>query len=100
MSDVVRVVGGRLASSVDPVLEKRLYPGPIENLQQSYFAFHAFDKAHTVSLAEANLIPQDAAKAILSGLRQMEKEGIREARDRMGGGRHSGEAYLTNRVPF
>lgn len=98
MSDVVRVVGGRLASSVDPVLEKRLYPGPIENLQQSYFAFHAFDKAHTVSLAEANLIPQDAAKAILSGLRQMEKEGIREARDRMGGGRHSGEAYLTELI--
>lgn len=95
MSDVVRVVGGRLASSVDPIMEKRLYPGPIDNLQQSYFAFHAFDKAHTVSLTEAELIPVSAAKAILSGLRQMEREGLREARDRMGGGRHAGEAYLT-----
>lgn len=98
MSDVVRIVGGRLASSVDPVLEKRLYPGPIENLRQSYFAFHAFDKAHTVSLAEAGLIPLDAAQAILNGLRQMEREGITQVRDRMGGGRHSGEAYLTETI--
>lgn len=98
MSDVVRVVGGRLENSVDPILEKRLYPGPLENLRQSYFAFHAFDKAHIVSLAEAELIPLEAAQAILKGLRQMEQEGLEETRDRMGGGRHSGEAYLTESI--
>ncbi len=98
MADVVRVVGGRLESAVDPRLQKHLYPGPLSNLRHSYFAFHAFDKAHTVSLAEAGLIPLSAARAILAGLRQMEAEGITEARDRMGGGRHSGEAYLTQLI--
>ncbi|MCL1849718.1 MAG: lyase family protein, partial [Clostridiales bacterium] len=98
MPDIVRVVGGRLESEVDPLLKKRLYPGPLENLRHSYSAFHAFDKAHTVSLAEAGLIPLDAAESILAGLRQMEAEGIAEVRDRMGGGRHSGEAYLTELI--
>ena len=98
MSDVVRVVGGRLKTAVDPILQKHLYPGPMANLRQSYFAFHAFDKAHTVTLAESGLIPMEAAQAILQGLRDMEQEGIELVRDRMGGGRHSGEAYLTEHI--
>ena len=98
MSDIVRIVGGRLKTAVDPILQKHLYPGPMENLRQSYFAFHAFDKAHTVSLAETGLIPMDAARAILQGLRDMEAEGTDQVRDRMGGGRHSGEAYLTEHI--
>ncbi|MCC7046063.1 MAG: argininosuccinate lyase [Alphaproteobacteria bacterium] len=95
MADVVRQVGARLTSKVDPVLQKRFYPGPLSNLRRSYGAFHAFDKAHTVALLEAGLISLPDAQAILRGLRRMESEGIESVRDRMGGGRHSGEAYLT-----
>src|SRR3954466_7635264 len=95
MPDIVRQSGARLTGQVDPRLAKRFYPGPLSNLRRSYAAFHAFDKAHTVALAEAGLIPGEAARAIVAGLRDMEAEGIEAARDRMGGGRHSGEAYLT-----
>ena len=95
MVDVVRQVGARLTSQVDPLLQKRFYPGPLANLRRSYQAFHTFDKAHTVALVESGLIPLAVAQAILTGLRKMEAEGIEAVRDRMGGGRHSGEAYLT-----
>jgi len=98
MPDIVRQPGARLTGQVDPRLAKRFYPGPLANLRRSYGAFHAFDKAHTVALTEAGLVPRDAACAILSGLREMEAEGIEAARDSMGGGRHSGEAYLTGKL--
>ena len=93
MPDIVRQPGARLTGQVDPRLAKRFYPGPLANLRRSYGAFHAFDKTHTVALAEAGLIPAEAARAILAGLREMEAQGIEAVRDRMGGGRHSGEAY-------
>lgn len=76
MPDIVRQPGARLTGQVDPRLAKRFYPGPLANLRRSYGAFHAFDKTHTVALAEAGLIPRDAARAILAGLREMEAEGI------------------------
>ena len=98
MPDIVRQVGARLTGKVDSLLEKRFYPGPIENLRRSYEAFHRFDKSHTIALLEAGLITPKVAKAILSGLRDMEAEGIETVRDRMGGGRHSGEAYLTGKL--
>src|SRR3954467_2198843 len=98
MPDIVRQLGARLTQQVDPRLSKRFYPGPLSNLRRSYAAFHAFDKSHTVALAETDLIPLAAAQAILLGLREMEREGIEPARDRMGGGRHSGEAYLTEKL--
>src|SRR6516225_7464525 len=57
MPDIVRQPGARLTGKVDPRLAKRFYPGPLAHLRRSYGAFHAFDKAHTVALAEAGLIP-------------------------------------------
>ena len=98
MVDVVRKVGGRLTQPVNSLLQKRLYPGPLESLRRSYEAFHSFDKAHTVALAEEGIIPLKSAKAILNGLREMEREGIEKVRDAMGGGRHSGEAFLSSRI--
>lgn len=98
MPDIVRQVGARLTGQVDLVMQKRFYPGPLTNLRRSYIAFHAFDKAHTVALTDAGLITRDVAKAILTGLREMEGEGLEAVRDRMGGGRHSGEAYLTGKL--
>ncbi|HET7097525.1 MAG TPA: argininosuccinate lyase [Casimicrobiaceae bacterium] len=98
MPDIVRQPGARLTGGVDPRLAKRFYPGPLANLRRSYGAFHAFDKAHTVALAEAGLVPREAARAILAGLREMEAQGVEAVRDSMGGGRHSGEAYLTGKL--
>lgn len=98
MADVVRQVGARLTQPVNQLLQQRFYPGPLESLRNSYIAFHSFDKAHTVSLAETGLIPLKAARSILKGLRSLETEGIEKVRDGMGGGRHSGEAYLTSRI--
>ena len=98
MPDIVRQPGARLTSQVDARLQKRFYPGPLANLRRSYAAFHAFDKTHAVALAEANLIPAEASRAILAGLREMEAQGIEAVRDRMGGGRHSGEAFLTEKL--
>ncbi|TCR63002.1 argininosuccinate lyase [Bosea sp. BK604] len=95
MADVVRQVGARLTKQVDPLLQKRFYPGSITNLRHSYLAFHSFDKAHTIALLEGGLISRDIARSLLGGLRNMEAEGIETVRDRMGGGRHSGEAFLT-----
>ncbi len=98
MPDIVRQPGARLTGQVDARLQKRFYPGPLANLRRSYAAFHAFDKTHAVALAEANLIPAEASRAILAGLREMEAQGIEAVRDRMGGGRHSGEAFLTEKL--
>ncbi len=98
MADVIRQVGARLTQPVNQLLQQRFYPGPMESLRRSYEAFHAFDKAHTVALAEVGLMPPEAARAILKGLRVLESEGVQKVRDGMGGGRHSGEAYLTSRI--
>jgi argininosuccinate lyase len=98
MPDIVRQSGARLTGQVDARLAKRFYPGPLANLRRSYNAFRAFDKTHTVALAEAGLIPPEAAGALLAGLRKMGRQGIEAIRDRMGGGRHSGEAYLTEEL--
>src|SRR5215468_1028115 len=98
MPDIVRQPGARLTGQVDPRLAKHFYPGPLANLRRSYGAFHAFDKAHTVALTEAGLVPREAARAILAGLREMEAQGVEAVRDSMGGGRHSGEAYLTGKL--
>ena len=98
MADVVRQAGARLKGQVQPLLQARFYPGSIDNLRRSYLAFHSFDKAHTIALAEAGLITHEVASAILSGLREMEVEGLEKARDALGGGRHSGEAYLNSKI--
>ena len=98
MPDIVRQAGARLTGHVDPLMQKRFYPGPLSNLRRSYQAFHSFDKAHTVALHDSRLITTAVAKAILGGLREMEAEGIEAVRDGMGGGRHSGEAYLTGKL--
>jgi argininosuccinate lyase len=55
---------------------------------------HAFDKAHAVMLVEEGLLSREAGAAILTALRQMEREGVEEVRARVGGGMHSGEQYL------
>jgi len=59
-----------------------------------YRAYHMFDKAHVVMLTEQGIIPKEDGAAILKAFRRMEEEGVVEARERVGGEDHSGEAYL------
>jgi argininosuccinate lyase len=77
---------------------KRFYPGPLANLRRSYAAFHAFDKTHVVALAEANLIPAEASRAILAGLRGWRHKGSKRSAIGWVAGRHSGEAFLTEKL--
>ncbi|MCC7485675.1 MAG: argininosuccinate lyase [Burkholderiales bacterium] len=82
--------GIRMKEEMNPQLA-RLYGSRIPVLIP---AIHAFDKAHIVMLVERRLLRPDAGASLLTGLRQMEAEGVAEARMRAGGGLHSGEQYL------
>jgi argininosuccinate lyase len=63
-------------------------------------AYHMFDKAHLVMLAEENLIPRQDAVAMLKALREMEQEGMAAIRGELEGGMHSGEKYLIRRLGY
>ena len=71
--------------------KERTYAGPGRN---PFYAYHVFDKAHVVMLTEQGIIPKGDGAKILKAFRRMEKEGVVEARQRVGGEDHSGEAYL------
>ncbi len=85
-----RTPGIRLNEPILPELSK-LYG---ERTTGMYPALHAFDKAHTVMLVEEGLLTREDGAAILRGFRQMEAEGVSEARTRVGGALHSGEQYM------
>ncbi|RLG95004.1 hypothetical protein DRO27_04160, partial [Candidatus Bathyarchaeota archaeon] len=82
---------GRLMESMAPEYEEALkgWDG-----KPPFFAYHMFDKAHVVMLTEQGIIPMEDGVSILKAFRQMEGEGVVEARERVGGEDHSGEAYL------
>ena len=69
-----------------------------ENELPLLYACHMFDRAHLVMLAEENIIPRKDAALMLAALREMEEEGIEKVRLEVGGGIHSGEHYLINRL--
>jgi argininosuccinate lyase len=85
-----RTAGIRLREEMLPNLA-RLTAG---RARAMFHALHAFDKAQAVMLVEEGLLAREAGAAILRALREMEKEGVDEARSRVGGGLHSGEQYL------
>jgi argininosuccinate lyase len=64
------------------------------------YGVHAFDKAHLAMLAEEDLIPRDAAVAMLRTLRETESAegGFQGARRKAGGGMHSAEYLLIQRL--
>ncbi len=69
-----------------------------ETERRKLYAYHAFDKAHLVMLAEENIIPRRDATLMLASLREMEAEGVEKVRLERGGGMHSGEQYLTQKL--
>ena len=62
------------------------------------YGAHIFDKAHLTMLAEEDLIPRRDAVAMLKALREMETEDAEKVRLEIGGGIHSGERYLIQRL--
>ncbi len=89
-----RAAGIRLREEMLPQLTK-LYGARTRPMQH---VMHAFDKAHAVMLLEEGLLKREAAVAILTALRQMEKEDVTELRVAAGGGLHSGEQYLIRKL--
>jgi argininosuccinate lyase len=85
-----RNAGIRLREEMLPQL-KHVYGSHMNDMLP---AVHAFDKAHIVMLVEEGLLDRDIGAKLLSGLRQMEREGAIEKRKEVGGGLHSGEHYL------
>ena len=82
---------GRLMEAMAPDYERALkgWDGA-----PPYQAYHMFDKAHVLMLTEKGIIPREDGEEILRAFRRMEDEGVVEARVRVGGEDHSGEAYL------
>lgn len=72
--------------------------GPPERTLPLLKAYHMFDKAHCVMLAEERLIPIKDAAAILRAMREMEAQGWEHIRAEGGHGLFSGEAYLIERL--
>ena len=92
-----RRAGARLKEDADEV-QIRLKVGSPEDYQPFIKAFHQFDKAHLVMLAEQGIIPKQDATKMLEALREMEKIGIEKVRMETRSGLHSGEAWLIPRL--
>ena len=87
-----RKAGGRL--SEDPAPEMTAMRDEFIPLK----GIHLFDKAHAVMLTEQGIISKDDGAKILRALLEMEKEGFEKVREESGGGGHSGEAFLTDKL--
>jgi len=89
---VYRSGGGRM--SEDPAPEMTAMRDEFIPLK----GIHAFDKAHTVMLIEQGIIPKEDGCKILQALSEMEGQGFESVREKTGGGGHSGEAYLIEKL--
>ncbi len=74
---------------------------PFDTYERSipeYHAYHLFDLSHVIMTTEEGIIPKEIGAKLLTALKEMEKEGIDEARKKAGGVAHSGEAYLIQKL--
>lgn len=81
--------GARLTGEIDPS-HLKLGTTP----QAVHAAYHDFDKAHAVMLAETGVIPSGVGAALLDGLAAMEAEDHLAYREESEYGCHAGEAFL------
>ena len=87
----------RTGSDPDPLLQH--YYVEALNRRDFFEAMHWYDVAHVVALKESGLVTQDVARAPLGGFKDMEREGVYEARSRLRlGWVHSGEDYLQEKL--
>jgi argininosuccinate lyase len=63
-----------------------------------YYAYHLFDLSHVIMTTEEGIISREIGAKLLTPLKEMEKDGIDEARKKAGGVAHSGEAYLIQQL--
>ena len=82
---------GRLLEDVEPF---DVYKPDIPE----FYGYHLFDLVHVVMLSEEGIIPKEIGIQLLKVLKGMEKEGIDKVRRKAGGGSHSGEAYLIQKL--
>ena len=85
-----RGVGSRLTEAPLPHVE--FHKSGL--LGEAMEGIHAFDKAHALMLTEEGINTRETGRAILKAFTEMEAAGMMEARERAGGGMHSGEHYL------
>ncbi len=102
---VYRGEGVRLKKETSQNLINTCYPGPDETVMGKYARmrpqlpyFHAFDKAHLVMLVEQGLVPVADAQKMFKVFREVEQEGVEEARAATCEHMHSGEAILTAKL--
>ena len=87
--------GGRLKADMSALLHRNFE----DTLRGTgWKGLQMFDKAHTVMLTEEGIIPKEIGITILRALRQMEREGVQDVRDKLGGYLHCGEAYITKEL--
>jgi argininosuccinate lyase len=89
--DVFRRSGSRLREARDPDLKREFYPGPWDHMRHEMPGIHSFDMAHCLMLGEEGIVARDIVRELLRGLREMEREGMLEARRSVGASHHSGE---------
>ena len=84
-----------LKTDPDPLLHHYY----VEVLRQKEFFqnMHWYDLANVITLKESGLMPEEVAATLLEGLKEMEMEGVVEARSKLPAGIHSGELYLQNK---
>lgn len=93
--EVYRKKGVRLTEEMSPLLYKYFYTLTRGKMWEG---FHMFDKVHAVMLTEEGIIPKEVGIKLLKALRQMEKEGVKEVTESLGGHMHCGEAYITKTI--
>jgi argininosuccinate lyase len=90
-----RGAGIRLEEPLDPDLAARL--SKFERVGRLGEGIHAYDLAQVVVLFKAGLVSRQEARRMRDALRRLEPD-VAAARDRVGGGVHSGERFLVRRL--
>jgi len=86
-----RAAGGRFTEEPAPeMVTMRDETIPLKGI-------HLFDKAHVVMLVEESIIQHDAGTRILDALSDIDDDYVK-VRQEIGGGGHSGEAYLIEKL--
>ena len=91
-----RRIGIRLTEPFNQLLvESR---NSLDSMDEFSKGLHWFDKAHAIMLIEENIIPNSGAKDCLLALKELASTGIDNLRDTSSGGKHSGEAFLIQKL--
>ena len=91
-----RRIGIRLTEPFDELLVNSR--NSVDSVNEFSKGLHWFDKAHAVMLIEEKIIPKNDAKDCLLALKELSNNGIENLIDTSSGGKHSGEAFLIQKL--